>query len=45
MASDQDVTTAADPSLMPTRENQEAFSSLSSVAIVLECISLSSVAK
>ena len=39
MASGQDVTkTATDPSLIPTRENQEAFSSWPSIAMVLECI-------
>jgi hypothetical protein len=42
MASGQDLTTTAlDPSLMPTRENQDAFSSRPSVAIVLGCISFS----
>jgi hypothetical protein len=46
MASGQDVTTATlDPSLTPRRENQEAFSSRSSKANVLECITSSYVAK
>jgi hypothetical protein len=36
IAASQDATkTMAEPSLMPTRENQDAFSSRSSVAIVL----------